>query len=203
MLARGELMRRVGRFEQVAGVRLATLGDGTERAASGSSSSGPGTVRVRRPRRPLFDVGRCELRGCSLARLSPVGVMGPWFAEPMRLGWLRMWGGGMLVTCGLDHTLLGGVDDASQFHQDVKPTEEYGLHGRIGFLPARLAGYGERWGDDCVLWAEGVVTRQRSSARRSSCAAASRRAWARAASSSATRSRTSASTRRPTCSSTT
>ena len=65
----------------------------------------------------------------------------------------------MLVTCGLDHTLLGGVDDASHFHQDVRSTEEYGLHGRIGFLPARLTGYGERWeGDECVLWAEGVVT---------------------------------------------
>jgi hypothetical protein len=76
----------------------------------------------------------------------------------MGLGWFRAWGGGMLVTCGLDHTLLGGVDDASHFHQDVKPTEEYGLHGRIGFMPARLTGYGERWeGEECVLWAEGVV----------------------------------------------
>ena len=64
----------------------------------------------------------------------------------------------MLVTCGLDHTLLGGTDDASNFHQLVRPTEEYGLHGRIGFMPARLTGYGEAWdGDDCVLWAEGVV----------------------------------------------
>jgi len=34
----------------------------------------------------------------------------------------------------------------------------YGLHGRAGGLPARLAGYGERWdGDECVLWAEGEV----------------------------------------------
>ena len=47
---------------------------------------------------------------------------------------------------------------ASNFHQLVRPTEEYGLHGRIGFQPARLTGYGERWeGDDCVLWAEGTV----------------------------------------------
>ncbi len=158
MLGRRELMRRVGRFEQVAGVRLATLGDGPERGVRILEfRTGTGfefDVLVDR----CFDVGRCELRGRSLAWLSPVGVIGPWFAEPMGLGWFRMWGGGMLVTCGLDHTLLGGVDDASQFHQDVKPTEEYGLHGRIGFMPARLSGYGERWdGDECVLWAEGVV----------------------------------------------
>jgi hypothetical protein len=155
---RRELMRRVGRLEQVAGVRLVTLGDGAERGVRVLEfRTGTGyafDVLVDRS----MDVGRCELNGRALAWLSPVGVVGPWFAEPMGLGWFRSWGGGMLVTCGLDHTLLGGVDDASNFHQLIKPTEEYGLHGRIGFMPARLTGYGEQWdGDECVLWAEGVV----------------------------------------------
>jgi hypothetical protein len=64
----------------------------------------------------------------------------------------------MVVTCGLDHTLLGGVDSAEQFHQDVVPEVEYGLMGRIGMLPARLVSYGEQWhGDECLLFAEGVV----------------------------------------------
>jgi hypothetical protein len=64
----------------------------------------------------------------------------------------------MVVTCGLDHTLLGGLDSAEQFHQDLQTEVEYGLMGRIGMLPARLVGYGEEWrGDECVLWAEGVV----------------------------------------------
>ena len=157
-LTRRELLRRVGRLEQVAGVRLATLGDGGERGVRILEfRTGTGyefDVLVDR----AMDVGRCELRGRSLAWLSPAGVVGPWYAEPLGLGWFRAWGGGMLVTCGLDHTLLGGVDEASQFHQDVRPTEEYGLHGRVGFQPARLTGYGERWeGDECVLWAEGVV----------------------------------------------
>jgi hypothetical protein len=50
------------------------------------------------------------------------------------------------------------VDSADQFHQDVVPEIEYGLMGRIGMLPARLVGYGEEWrGDECVLWAEGMV----------------------------------------------
>jgi hypothetical protein len=135
-----------------------TLGDGIERGVRVLEfHTGTGCafdVLIDR----AMDVGRCEFRGRSLAWLSPTGVVGPWFAEPMGLRWFRSWGGGMLVTCGLDHTLLGGVDDASHFHQLVRPTEEYGLHGRIGFLPARLTGYGERWeGDDCVLWVEGVV----------------------------------------------
>ncbi|MCU1491689.1 MAG: hypothetical protein JWM85_3094 [Acidimicrobiaceae bacterium] len=105
-----------------------------------------------------FDVGRCEFRGRSLTWLSSTGTVGPWYAEPMGLGWFRSWGGGMLVTCGLDHTLLGGFDSAEQFHQDVQTEVEYGLHGRIGMLPAQLVGYGERWdGDECTLWAEGLV----------------------------------------------
>jgi len=157
-LTRRDLMRRVGRLEQVAGVRLVTLGDGIERGVRVLEfRTGTGyefDVLVDRS----MDVGRCEFRGRSLTWLSPTGVVGPWYAEPMGMGWFRSWGGGMMVTCGLDHTLLGGNDDASHLHQLIKPTEEYGLHGRIGFMPARLTGYGERWdGDDCVLWAEGVV----------------------------------------------
>jgi uncharacterized protein DUF4432 len=157
-MTRRELMRRVGRLEQLAGVRLVTLGDGIERGVRVLEfRTGTGfsfDVLVDRS----MDVGRCELNGRSLTWLSHTGVVGPWYAEPLGLGWFRMWGGGMLVTCGLDHTLLGGTDDASNFHQLVKPTEEYGLHGRIGFMPARLTGYGEQWeDDDCVLWAEGLV----------------------------------------------
>jgi hypothetical protein len=157
-ITRRELSRRVGRLEQVAGVRLVTFGDGSERGVRALEfRTGSGfsfDVLVDRS----MDVARCELNGRSLTWLSHTGVVGPWYAEPLGLGWFRMWGGGMLVTCGLDHTLLGGTDDASNFHQLVRPTEEYGLHGRIGFMPARLTGYGETWdGDECVLWAEGVV----------------------------------------------
>jgi hypothetical protein len=157
-MTRRDLMRRVGRLEQAGGVRLATLGDGVERGVRILEfRTGTGfafDVLVDRS----LDVGRCELNGRSLTWLSATGVVGPWYAEPLGVGWFRSWGGGMLVTCGLDHTLLGGVDDASHFHQLVRPTEEYGLHGRIGFMPARLTGYGERWdGDECVLWAEGIV----------------------------------------------
>jgi len=157
-VTRRELARRVGRLEQAAGVRLVTLGDGAERGVRVLEfRTGTGfafDVVVDR----ALDIGRCEHRGTPLAWLSAPGVVGPWFAEPLGLGWFRSWGGGMLVTCGLDHTLLGGTDDASHFHQDVRPTEEYGLHGRIGFAPARLTGYGETWeADECLLWAQGVV----------------------------------------------
>lgn len=156
---REELLRRMGRLEQVAGVRLATLGDGAERG-----------VRVLEFRTGTgfqfdvivdgaFDVGRCEHKGRSLCWLSPLGFAGPWYREPEGFGFLRTWGAGLLTTAGLDHALSPAEDTAGQYHYPPKETERYGLHGRVSSTPARLVGYGERWEEDeCVLWAEGEVS---------------------------------------------
>jgi hypothetical protein len=103
-----------------------------------------------------FDIGRCELRGTPLAWTSAVGIEAPWYYEPEGLGFLRGFGGGLLTTCGVEHTLFTAQDTAAQYHYPPKPTETLNLHGRISNRPARLAGYGERWeGDECILWGEG------------------------------------------------
>jgi Domain of unknown function (DUF4432) len=157
--SRAGLMRHVGRLEQVAGVRLVTLGDGLGRGTRVLEfRTGTGfafDVLVDR----CFDVGRCEFGGLPLSWQSGAGVVAPWYYEPNEWGWFRAWGGGMVVTCGLDHTLAPAKDTAAHFNQPhVLATADYGLHGRVGGLPARLAGYGERWdGDECLLWAEGEV----------------------------------------------
>ncbi|MER3487081.1 MAG: DUF4432 domain-containing protein, partial [Chloroflexota bacterium] len=104
--SRRELMRRIGELEQVAGVRLVTLSDGTERGVRVLEfRTGTGfafDVLVDR----AFDIGRCELRGRALGWQSGVGFAGPWYAEQGGLGWLRTWGGGLLTTCGLEHALF-------------------------------------------------------------------------------------------------
>jgi hypothetical protein len=74
-------------------------------------------------------------------------------------GW--SWGrsfSGLVVTCGLDHTLGPQEVPAGQYLYPDTPTRRHSLHGRVTAIPARLKGYGEDWqGDDCVLWAEGEV----------------------------------------------
>jgi len=155
---RRELLRRVGRLDQAAGVRLVTLGDGGERGVRvlefRTGSGFAFDVVVDR----AFDIGRCEHSGRALGWESAVGFQGPWFAEPDGLGFLRNFGGGLLTTCGLDHTLFMAEDTAEQYHYPPKATETFGLHGRVSNRPARLVGYGERWeGDECVLWAQGEV----------------------------------------------
>jgi hypothetical protein len=153
---RAELLRRVGRLEQVAGVRLVTLGDGKERGVRVLEfRTGTGfafEVLVDR----AFDIGRAEHAGRALAWNSAVGFAGPWYYEWEDLGFFRNWGGGLLTTCGIDHTLFMAEDTAQQYHYPPKQTERFPLHGRVSNHPARLTGYGERWeGDECVLWAEG------------------------------------------------
>jgi hypothetical protein len=156
--SRSDLLRRVGRLEQIAGVRLVTLDDGLGRGVrliefrTGSGFSFD--VVVDR----CFDIGRCETDGRPLNWQANAGVIAPWYYENDALGWFRAWGGGMVVTCGLDHILGPGEEEPTEFHQPRIKTVSYGLHGRVGGLPARLVGYGETWQDDeCVLWAEGEV----------------------------------------------
>ena len=154
--SRRELARRIGRLEQVAGVRLVSLEDGGGRGVRvlefRTGSGFAFDVVVDR----AFDIGRCELRGVPLAWVSATGTQGPWFAEPEGLGFFRTFGGGLLTTCGIEHALFMAEDDAGQYHYPPKRTESFGLHGRVSNRPARLVGYGEEWeGEECVLWAEG------------------------------------------------
>ena len=121
--SRSGLLRRVGELEQVAGVRLVTLTDGMERGIRvlefRSGSGFAFDVLVDR----AFDIGHCELAGRALGWHSGTGFVGPWFNEPEGLGFLRSFGGGLLTTCGLDHTLFPAEDTAAQYHYPPKQTD--------------------------------------------------------------------------------
>jgi hypothetical protein len=58
----------------------------------------------------------------------------------------------------LDHILVPEEVSGENYNYPGRKTVRHSLHGRISTIPARLTGYGEHWdGDNCVLWAEGVV----------------------------------------------
>jgi hypothetical protein len=159
-LTRRALSERTGALSQFAGVRLMTLGDGVERGVRMLEfRTGTGlrfTVLVDR----AMDIADCEHSGRAVGWHSPSGFRRPDLHEyegEGGLGWFRSFSG-LMVTCGLDHVLFMHDDPAGHYHYGPRKTVSSSLHGRIGTIPARLTGYGERWdGDECILWAEGVV----------------------------------------------
>ena len=129
---RPELLARVGRLEQVAGMRLVEGGDGAERGVRMlRCTSGAGfdfEILVDRG----FDIGGAWIGGRPLARCSPVGLVGlvgPWYSEPAGLGWFRGFPGGLVSTCGLDHTLLGGLEIGGLVGHDAVEAFAREVHG--------------------------------------------------------------------------
>ncbi|MGH7118274.1 MAG: aldose 1-epimerase family protein [Acetobacteraceae bacterium] len=159
-MSRRELAMRSGAFSQFAGVRLMTLADGVERGIRMLEfRTGTGlrfTVLVDR----AFDIADCEYRGAAIGWHSPAGFRHPGLHEyegEGGLAWLRSFSG-LLCTAGLDHILLGGTEDATQYHYGYRQRVDNSIHGRLSTIPGRLVGYGEEWrGDECILFCEGVV----------------------------------------------
>jgi hypothetical protein len=140
-LGEEDLRRLVGHPEQVVGAELLTRSDGGER--------GVRIVRLRTGEIDVdvvvdraLDIAGAAIRGVPVAWISPTGVRGPWYAEPRGLGTFRTFFGGLLTTCGLEHTLAAADDDVPYFGYPGKEREHFPLHGRISATPARLSGYG-------------------------------------------------------------
>ncbi len=148
-------------FAQFAGVRLMVLEDGLERGVRMLEfRSGTGlrfTVLVDR----ALDIADCDYRGMAIGWHSPSGFRHPGLHEyegEGGLGWMRSFSG-LMVTCGLDHILFMYDEVADHYNYKPRQTIKHSIHGRVGTIPAKLTGYGERWeGDECYLWCEGIVT---------------------------------------------
>lgn len=158
--SRRDLATRTGALSQFAGVRLSTLADGVERGIRQLEfRTGTGlrfTVLVDR----AMDIAECEHDGRAVGWHSPSGFRHPGLHEyegEDGLSWFRSMSG-LIITCGLDHILFMHEDPADHYPYTPRDKVSSSLHGRIGTIPARLTGYGERWeGDECTLWAEGIV----------------------------------------------
>ena len=154
------LHARTGSLSQFGGVRLVTCQDGVERGMRLLEfRTGSGlcfTVLVDR----AMDIGEMSHAGRAIGWHSPTGFRHPALHEPEGeggLGWVRSFSG-FLSTCGLDHILGPEEVEASTYNYPRRATVRHGLHGRIGAIPARLTGYGERWEDGrCIFWAEGLM----------------------------------------------
>ena len=101
-ISKEDVLKRVDHLSQLGGVQLHEI------------SSGPGrgiqTLEFRTGTGLIFkvaldrgmDIGYCEYRGRSLARIPPSQLPAPWFfGEQTDFGWIRNALGGLINTCGL------------------------------------------------------------------------------------------------------
>ena len=147
-VTRRELLRRIGRLEQVAGIEPFVFDEGPSRGVRAFRfRTGSGLSFDVLPDRGM-DLGFAEQGGTPLAWLSPNGIVAPAFHEPGGEGWLNSFPGGLLVTCGLRNVGPPGE----------RGGEEFGLHGRASHIPATRVSYDTFWDEEGgVLEASGQI----------------------------------------------
>ena len=145
---RRELEARVGRIEQIGGIRRLRLDEGPERGVEQIQiRTGSGLAYTVSPERAL-DISLAEFGGVPISWQSPNGDMHPAYFDDQGLAWLRTAAGGLLMTCGF--TYAGGPAEDNG--------EPLGLHGRAHHTAARHVGVSADWqGDNYVMQVRGVV----------------------------------------------
>ena len=135
---RREIEARVGRIEQIGGLRRLQWSDGLERDTEHIQvRTGAGLDYLVAPSRGM-DISLAKFGGVPLSWQSPGGDIHPSYYDPAGTGWLRTAAGGLLMTCGLTYVGAAGSDEG----------RDYGLHGRIHHLPARHVSASGTWQDD-------------------------------------------------------
>lgn len=145
---RRDLLARVGSVDQLAGAQALEATDGLGRGVRlFEVRTGSGLAFTVLADRAL-DIGTLSYQGVALTWTSPAGLVHPSYYEPARMGWVRSFGGGLVATCGLDHFGTPSVDEG----------EAFGLHGRVGNLPAHQVACESFWkGDEYVIRIKGKV----------------------------------------------
>ena len=123
---RDELLKRVGRVEQVASIRRYAIEDGKGRGMRALEvSNGSGFDFTVYPDRGL-DIGPARWNGKPVTWMTRNGPVNPAFYDGHGAEWLRSWMGGLLTTCGWVN--VGNPCST--------PNGEQGLHGRMDHIPA-------------------------------------------------------------------
>ncbi len=146
--SRDEVLRRVGDISQIARVKPYRLIEGHEDGVLAVDvTTGSGLDFTVLPSRGM-DISSASFNGRSLAWRSATTDRHPAFFEPEKLGWLRSFYGGLVVTCGL--TWMGAVCEDEG--------EPLGLHGRVSHIPATNVHWDGRWeGDEYILSVSGKL----------------------------------------------
>ncbi len=137
-LTQAQILSRVGDVSQLGGPVPAVLTDGMANGVRIIDVRSPGGISFVVIADRGLDIGRAEYLGVPLAWRSPVGEVNPAFADQHALGWLDVFSGGLLTTCGLSTVGQPSLDAG----------QELGLHGRISTVPAHSVRASGEWVQD-------------------------------------------------------
>jgi hypothetical protein len=145
---RRELEARVGRLEQIGGLRRFQLTEGKEAGvAQIQVRTGAGLCYYVSPSRGM-DISLAEFCGAPISWQAANSDVHPAYFDDEGLAWLRTAAGGLLMTCGL--TQAGAPSTDADQH--------LGLHGRAHHIPARQVTAEGRWrSDEYEMRVAGVV----------------------------------------------
>lgn len=142
-----DALKRVGNIEQLAGVRLAKLADGSGQGVTVAEFHNAAGLRFTVSPDRCMDLFDFSYKGINFSFLSRNGMRSPMSYTALKGEFAQQWSGGMLSTCGLDN--VGGHCENGAI---------YPTHGRISATPAEKFGYSARWdGDEYILEATGEV----------------------------------------------
>ncbi|MFA6293155.1 MAG: aldose 1-epimerase family protein [Victivallales bacterium] len=128
-----ELKRRLGSMSQVAYVRESVLSDGKGRGMRiADIHTGSGLSFTVVPERGM-DIMHASFKGIPLAIMGANGYCHPSYHNPIGLGWLKNWGGGLMTGCGL---INAGAPDQSL---------NLPLHGFLSNTPAEKISCIQEW----------------------------------------------------------
>lgn len=128
-----ELLQYIGSVEQIGGIRDFTFNDGKAKGVRAIEINTGSLCLTVLPDR-CMDIAQASFKGKAFSWISKTGVTAPQYYEKDGTSWLRGFFGGLVTTCGLRN--IG------------RPTEQFGLHGRLANLPAEKISVSARWEED-------------------------------------------------------
>lgn len=132
------LRRLLGNPQQLVTVDRLVRADGPAAGSGVLLIRNPGGISLEVLLDRAMDIGWADAPGFPLAWRSPRGHVDPARQEPAETGWVQTFAGGLLTTCGLSSTGMASTVDGV----------EYGLHGRVGNIPAENVRHGLVQTDD-------------------------------------------------------
>lgn len=141
-LTKEEVYARIGRMEQIAGMKRYTLKEGRRDDVNAVDLWNGSGLYMTVVSDRASDISSLSFRGQSLCWLSGVGISAPEFMHMGDFEWDRNFGGGMMATCGLTTAGLPSVDQGEVLY----------LHGEISNTPSEEVNCSSFWeGEDYIL----------------------------------------------------